>query len=494
MSDFLSIITDSRWQHWQKAQRLACAAENCLTYPAVGGEAGKMLAEGIICDIHEGPAPYRPRYTVPDYRKFLSQGSEFLGLSPAGDIFSAIGNLLAIYRFVPSITGYPVYIGQLDELLDPYLADVDESTGRSLLRMMMDHVAAVLPDAFVHANIGPRDSSIARWLLEIEGRRRSAVPNLTLKYSPAVTPPALAEQAALTALDVAKPCFANHEAYQQLWPQGYAIVSCYNALPVGGGSHTLVRLNLARLAGQAADTSDFLDRQLPAAVACLAEIINARSRFLVEQSQFYATSFLIKEGLLDPQRFTAMAGVFGLYECLLGLGEGRLGQDDSALVAARAILGRCRQLLDEQPAVHCRGSGDRLAFHAQSGIDSDVGITPGVRIRSGCEPHLFEQIKVAGELHGYFDAGVSDIYVFDSTASSNPRGLKRVIDGAMASGVRMLACYRSDADLIRITGYLVKRSDLEKLGRQPGLHQATVTLAAGAIAGGTVLPRAVRPG
>lgn len=29
----------------------------------------------VICDLGEGPAPYRPRYTMPDYAKALQEGS-----------------------------------------------------------------------------------------------------------------------------------------------------------------------------------------------------------------------------------------------------------------------------------------------------------------------------------------------------------------------------------------------------------------------------------
>ncbi len=30
----------------------------------------------------------------------------------------------------PSVTNYPVYVGQLDELLEPYIDTVDEGTGK----------------------------------------------------------------------------------------------------------------------------------------------------------------------------------------------------------------------------------------------------------------------------------------------------------------------------------------------------------------------------
>ena len=37
--------------------------------------------------------------------------------------------------------------------------------------------------------------------------------------------------------------------------------------------------------------------------------------------------------------------------------------------------------------------------------------------------------------------------------------------GAMEVGMRYISFYTSDSDVVRITGYLVKRSDMEKLER-----------------------------
>ena len=35
---------------------------------------------------------------------------------------------MILYHNVPSITNYPVYIGDLDMLLEPYAQDVDDAT------------------------------------------------------------------------------------------------------------------------------------------------------------------------------------------------------------------------------------------------------------------------------------------------------------------------------------------------------------------------------
>ncbi len=38
------------------------------------------LNERVICDMYEGNAPYKPRYVLPDYVKYLKQGSKYLEL------------------------------------------------------------------------------------------------------------------------------------------------------------------------------------------------------------------------------------------------------------------------------------------------------------------------------------------------------------------------------------------------------------------------------
>lgn len=43
-----------------------------------------------ICDLAEGHAPLRPRYIIPDYKKFMREGSKFLQLDPPKDLFEGV--------------------------------------------------------------------------------------------------------------------------------------------------------------------------------------------------------------------------------------------------------------------------------------------------------------------------------------------------------------------------------------------------------------------
>ncbi|MCV5870396.1 DUF3029 family protein, partial [Escherichia coli] len=67
----------------------------------------------------------------------------------------------------------------------------------------------------------------------------------------------------------------------------FGIVSCYNSLPLAGGSNTLVRMNLKEVAKRAASRDDFFSNVLPTYHQLMTELMDARSSHLHEQSQFF---------------------------------------------------------------------------------------------------------------------------------------------------------------------------------------------------------------
>ncbi len=492
MENALHIIRNTSLDFHEKRSQLAYTAENSLPYVRISQQASDYLQQGILCDIFEGHAPYRPRYILPDYQKFLQQGSEYLGLTPPKDFYEAINALLILYRYVPSITGYPVYLGQVDELLETYTDTVAPEEMEKLLRMYLIHIDRTLPDAFVHMNIGPKDTKVGRTILKLEKELLKAVPNISLKYG-SETPDEFAKLALDTALTTGKPYFANHEALSGTLDEKYGVASCYNTLLIGGGSHTLVRLNLKAAAQSSTSYQDFLQRVLPETISCLAEIINARASFLVEEARFFESSFLSREGLIHLNRFTSMAGFFGLYECVEFVsGGGKMGLDEEANQMALDIVQQAHDLLKALPGAYCEGTCGKIGFHAQSGIDSDVEVTAGTRIQIGSEPSIFEQLQVASQLHPYFDTGISDIYLFDRTAHSNLDGLLTLVKGAIRQGLRIMAVNRGDGELVRITGYLVKRTDIEKYFKGEPLREGTVKLGAVSVANNKILERVIR--
>jgi YjjI family glycine radical enzyme len=268
--------------------------------------------------------------------------------------------------------------------------------------------------------------------------------------------------------------------------QAYGVASCYNSLRAGGGSHTLVRLNLREVAlRHRGSRESFLDELLPHYVELTAELMEARIRHVVEGAGFFEHSWLVTDGLLHLDRYSAMFGVYGLAEAVSLVFEhegaaGRYGHDKGADELARQILRRVADLVAARPLPYCEGNGGRAFLHSQSGIDSDVGVTAGCRIPVGDEPGLLQHLQTITPNHALFPAGISDVLAFDETTRRNPQAVVDVIRGAFRTGMRDLTFNLDSNDFIRITGYLMRKSDLAKI--EHGARHDSTFLGAGSVA------------
>ncbi|WP_162266938.1 glycyl radical enzyme domain-containing protein, partial [Clostridium botulinum] len=74
MNNILNIIKNRTLTYEQKVLSLAREAENSLDVLNLPSDVQSLRDEGVICDLNEGNAPYRPRYICPDYEKFMKQG------------------------------------------------------------------------------------------------------------------------------------------------------------------------------------------------------------------------------------------------------------------------------------------------------------------------------------------------------------------------------------------------------------------------------------
>ncbi len=480
------IVDDPALTSRQRMQQLAILAENSLDPPPVSAACAEALEKRVICDLYEGNAPYRPRYNLPDYAKLLRDGSDFLELGPAGSLDEALAHLLITYTHVPSITGYPVWLGDLDELLEPYVAEVDDDALHHKLRLFWLSLDRMLPDAFTHANLGPRDTRVGRMALRLERELLQVVPNLSLKVHPDLTPDDLIRDAVETVFACGQPHFVNDPMMVGGLGPAYGVASCYNSLRVGGGSHTLVRLNLREVAlGHRGSRESYLEELLPRYVELTAELMEARIRHLVEGARFFEHSWLVSEGLLHLDRYSAMFGVYGLAEAVSLVLEhegsaGRYGYDEAANELAEQILQRVADLVQARPLPYCAGNDGRALLHSQSGIDSDLDVTAGCRIPVGEEPTLLEHLRTVSPHHALFASGISDVLAFDETSRRNPQAVVDVIRGAFRTGMRDFTFNLDSNDFIRITGYLVRKSDLAKI--ENGARHASTFLGAGSVA------------
>ncbi|WP_281545037.1 YjjI family glycine radical enzyme [Grimontia sp. SpTr1] len=491
---FYQIINNPTLSPKQKNQWLALEAEASLPYMDISDDIEQAMKDGVICDMFEGHAPFKPRYVLPDYAKFLSQGSEYLELSPAENLDDALNMLNIIYHHVPSVTNIPVYVGQLDDVLMPYVGDLsDEEIYQKIKRfwIMLDRT---LPDAFMHANIGPADNIICRTILRVDAELKQIAPNLTFMYDPAVTSDDLLRHATSNIVECSKPHIANYPMHAAAYgDKRFGIVSCYNSLPLAGGSNTLVRMNLKHAAEKAESAEDFLSAVLPTYSKLMVELMDVRSSFLHESSNYFK-HFLATEGLIEEGRFAPMFGIYGMAEAVNILMEkdgqsAKYGHNIAANELGHAISAKLAELVEASPVKY--GLNGKAVLHSQGGISIDKDVTPGVRIPYGTEPDPVTYVHATAGHHKYYTSGISDILTIDETVKSNPEAMFNLCKGAINMGYREFTANVASNDLVRVTGYMIKLSDIAKYDDE-GSRKNTTWLGAEAACNTGILDRAPR--
>lgn len=391
----------------------------------------------------------------------------------------------------------PIYLGNIDYLLDPFITD--ETKAYLAIKLFLKHVDSTITDSFCHANIGPLETKAGRIILKVIRELQLPTPNLTLKYDES-TPKSFALDSIETALSTAKPSFANNKMYEEDFKGEYGIVSCYNGLKVGGGANTLVKIKLGTLAKEAQSIEDFFTRVLPNVIAEVLTFIDERSRFLIDESRFFESSFLVKEGLIEKEKFTGLFGIVGLAECVNHLinateQKERFGYSEIANELGEKIIKTLYTFIENHKSKYA-GSffNNSHLLHLQVEIDTNVNESPGCRIPIGEEPELLEHILQSAPFHKYCPSGIGDIFIFDQTYNNNIEAILDIIKGAFANEMRFFSLYGSDSDVVRVTGYLVKKSEMAKLDRGEQVLRDTTILGKGARDNAKALERRLRYG
>ena len=498
MSDALNIVKDTTLTYSQQLLALARLAENTDHTIEYSKEYLEAKASGALCDLNEGAMPYRPRYICPDYDLLFEKGCAFLELEPPTDLLEAINVLEIFYNHVPSVTAYPVYLGDLDKLLEPFVIKEDRDYAKKVLRLFLQQIDKVLTDSFVHADIGPEDSVTGRILLELTEEMQLAIPNLTLRYDPELTSDDFALAAVKCMLKTSKPSFCNHRMFVKEWGENYAIASCYNGLLKAGGGYTLPRMKLYECSLTAKDVDDFLNNELPRYIDLQLEYMDKKVKFCVEESSFFKSNFLVTEGFVKQENFTGMFGLVGLAECvnhLLGIEDKTkgFGMNKEATELGLKIMDVIEKRVSEHEAPYCEATNHHYRLHAQVGIDTDgMEDSPGTRIPIFAEPNILEQLEVNEQFHPYFPTGTGDIFKFEETYEKTPEAILPIIKGSLSKGLRYFSGYLENCDVVRVTGYLVKKSEIEKLNnQQQSLNNATI-FGKGAQDGGHALDRRIQ--
>ena len=489
------IVNDPTLSPAQKARALSLEAENSLVYPELDAETREALEARVICDMFEGHAPYKPRYVLPDFEVVLKKGSAYLELPVPQTLDEAINTLMIAYHHTPSVTSLPVFVGRLDELLLPFCDGVSDEALYQKIKLLWRYIDRVLPDAFLHADIGPTDNRVARAILKVDAELKQIAPNLTLLYDPEISGDELLALATANIVACSKPHIANYPLHRaEYGDDRFGIVSCYNVLPIGGGSSTLTRVNLAEVAKRAPDAETFLEETLPHYVDLNFRLTETRIDYLFNKSGFF-DSFLVTEGWLDRTRFTAMYGVFAMAEAVNILQDkaglsGRYGLDPAANALGYRISALLERLVNERPLDNVwRG---HAMLHAQAGLSTDADYTPGVRIPYGSEPDPVTHVRALAPHHRHYPSGVSEILTLDETVRANPQAVFDLCKGAFAHGFREFTANVAGNDLVRVTGYLVRLSDIEKFKATGGSRTNTTSLGAEAAEVTPILERKPR--
>ena len=141
-----------------------------------------------------------------------------------------------------------------------------------------------------------------------------------------------------------------------------------------------------------------------------------------------------------------------------------------------------------------RGGDERLHLHlGKQDANRNQKFVVRLSVPIGEEPEeLIDHLKHCEKFHKYFPSGTGDIFPIDTTVHKNNEFLLDIIKGSFREGIRYLSFYATDSDVIRITGYLVKRSEIEKLEKGENVLQDTTALGMGAKHNGHILERKVR--
>ncbi|TNH04064.1 YjjI family glycine radical enzyme, partial [Testudinibacter sp. TR-2022] len=352
LQDILDTVKAENLTYQQKLMTLGNIAERLFDPRELLGysdEEWQYLQNQMICDLNEGYAVYRPRYILPDYSVYVKKGCRFLDLPIPKTLDDVLDGLLIIYSHVPSITTFPVYIGRLDSLLEPFICD--EAQDYIKIKRFLNHIDKTVPDSFCHANIGPYETRAGRLILQAVIELENTTPNMTIRYDKNKTSREFAELAAKACLLVSKPSFANDAYYRADLGEEYGVASCYNALPECGGAYTLTRLRLGTIARACGSVTEMVEQLLPKVAKLALSTMDKRHQFIVEQSNFFKTSFLEQEGFIKRTNFTGMFAIVGLADAtnhLLrqeGLNE-TFGQSARGEEIATAIMQKLKSVND----------------------------------------------------------------------------------------------------------------------------------------------------
>jgi hypothetical protein len=183
------LVTDRTLGYDQKVRRLAALATDALPYPILSADCAEALSKRVICDMYEGNAPFTARYILPDYERPCATacGTSSWPRPPTSTTRCVPADHVRPRAQRDHLPRVPRRPRQGAGPVRRPTTITDDALDTKLRRFWIA-IDRMLPDAFVHLDLGPHDSRITRSILRVERSLRQAVPNITLKVDPAITP------------------------------------------------------------------------------------------------------------------------------------------------------------------------------------------------------------------------------------------------------------------------------------------------------------------
>jgi hypothetical protein len=104
---------------------------------------------------------------------------------------------------------------------------------------------------------------------------------------------------------------------------------------------------------------------------------------------------------------------------------------------------------------------------------------------------VIDHILTVAPHHHHFASGISDIFALEASVRSNPDAIVDVTKGAFEQGMREMTFNVEGSDLVRVTGYMMRISDVEKF-RDEGSRINSTVFAAGSVDNWGLLDRVPR--
>ena len=116
---------------------------------------------------------------------------------------------------------------------------------------------------------------------------------------------------------------------------------------------------------------------------------------------------------------------------------------------------------------------ETLAVTTETATVADYEKAKATLEEIGEEPDPASHLLALAPHHGFYHSGISEILTLDPTIRQNPQALLQLCKGAFALGMREFSANVADSDLVRVTGYMIRKRDVARFAAEGSRLQTT---------------------